>query len=82
MAVGALAGGALFEGGRRFRTGKSRQKRAAREQQALIQRQNQQQQAELAEVDDELARQRLRARSPRTGRRSLINPQGLKNTLG
>lgn len=62
---------------------REKQKDAASRQRELIARQRQTQQSELAETDDELARKKLLAMSPKKGRRSLINPQSLlKRTLG
>ncbi len=62
---------------------KKKRKDAVNRQAEALRKQKQVQQSELAEVDDEKARKIFLAKSPKSGRRSLINPQGnLKTTLG
>lgn len=66
-----------------FRTGRSAAQRAQKEQSLLIQKQRQQDEADLAETEDEIARRKRRAGTG--GRRLLIQTgeAGVKsNNLG
>ena len=64
-----------------FRTGKSSAKRAAREQKALLAKQQQLESIGLAEEEDEIARRLALASGKTGGRRSLIRTSevGLSN---
>ena len=57
-------------------------KRASKRQKNLIAEQRKKEQFKQAGIDDEVARKKALSFSPRAGRRSLISPQGLKQTLG
>jgi len=65
-----------------FSTGRSAAKRAQKEQTALIQKQRQTSELELAEEEDVIARKKGLAAGGRAGRRSLIKTSetGVKST--
>lgn len=65
-----------------YEKNKEKKEAAHRKQQNIINRQKQKTALEYAEEQDDLARKKALALSPRKGRRSLINPSGLKTTLG